>query len=148
MKKGVDFIGVGCGAMVFDNGLVFLAKRGEKCRNEKGLWDFPGGGVRFGETCEEAVTREIKEEYDLDIEVTELLEVIDHIIPKEGQHWVSPSFIAKKIGGTAKNMEPEKCSEFKWVKLSEINPEALSAPSKSNYFKYIQKYGLNAPNFA
>jgi 8-oxo-dGTP diphosphatase len=146
MKKGIDFIGVGTGAIIFnEEGKVFLARRGPKARNESGKWDFPGGSVEFGEPCEEAIKREIKEEYDFDIEVLELLEVVNHIIPEEKQHWVSPSFIAKKISGTPKNLEPEKCTEIKWADLSEINPDELTMPSRSNFLKFREKYGLKLP---
>ena len=145
MKTGIDFIGVGCGAMVFDNGLVFLAKRGPKARNEQGKWDFPGGSVEFGERCENAVKREIKEEYGMDIEVMELLDVVNHIIPEEKQHWVSPSFIAKRVSGKPEIKEPTKCTEIKWARLGEIDPSSLSSPSKLNFEKYVKKYGLNPP---
>lgn len=142
MKKGVDFIGVGAGAIVFnDNGEVLVAQRGPKARNEAGKWDFPGGSVEFGETCEDAVTRELKEEFEIDIEVIELLEVVNHILPKENQHWVSPSFVAKHIGGDPRITEPDKCTGFKWMKISEINPADLSESSKSNYNKFIERYG-------
>jgi mutator protein MutT len=142
MKKGVDFIGVGTGAIVFnDKGEVFVAQRGPKARNEAGKWDFPGGSVEFGETCENAVVRELKEEFEIDIEVIELLEVVNHILPEEQQHWVSPSFIAKHIGGVPRITEPEKCIEFKWINIAEINPNDLSQASKSNWQKFIEKYG-------
>lgn len=141
MIKGKDYIGVGCGAMIFnDEGKVFLSKRGKNVRNEVGKWDFPGGGVKFGEKCEDAVRREVKEEHDIDIEVTEFLEVVNHIIQEENQHWVSPSYVAKLISGEAKIMEPDKCDEIKWVKLSEIDPKTLSSASRSNFDKYIEKY--------
>ena len=108
MKRGVDHIGVGTGAMIFnDEGKVFIAKLGPKARNERGKWDFPGGSVEFGETCEDAIKREIMEEYDFKIKVVELLEVVDHIIKDEGQHWVSPSFVAKYVSGNPKIMEPK-----------------------------------------
>jgi len=84
MKKGIDYIGVGVGAMIFDSeGKVFIAKRGPKARNESGKWDFPGGSVEYGETCQNAVIREIKEEFDFDIEIVEFLELNNHIIKKE-----------------------------------------------------------------
>ena len=140
--KGVDYIGVGSGAMIFNSeGKVFMSQRGPKCRNEKGKWDFPGGSVDFGEKCEEAIIREIKEEHDMDIEVVELLEVVNHIIPEEGQHWVSPSFIAKHVSGEAKIMEPEKCTGLRWTDISEVDPEMLTSTSKSNLLKYREKYG-------
>jgi mutator protein MutT len=146
MKKGVDYIGVGCGAMIFnEEGKVFVSKRGKRARNEVGKWDFPGGGVKFGEKCEDALRRELKEEHDIDIEPIELLEVVDHILPEEKQHWVAPSYAAKLVSGEAKILEPEKCDEIKWVDLREINPEELSMTSQSNFLKYIEIHGYNAP---
>ena len=141
MKKGVDFIGVGSGAIIFNNeGKVFVAQRGPKARNESGRWDFPGGSVEYGERCEDAVARELMEEFEMEIEVLELLEVVNHILPEENQHWVSPSFIARHVSGVPKITEPEKCIGFKWLKISEINSEELSKSSLSNYLKFIEKY--------
>lgn len=49
MKRGIDYIGVGVGAIIVDGkGRLFLAKRGEKAKDERGLWEFPGGAVEFG----------------------------------------------------------------------------------------------------
>jgi len=146
MKKGVDYIGVGTGALIFNkNDEVFITRRGPKARNEAGKWDFPGGSVNFGERCEDAAVREIKEEFNIDIEITEFLEVVDHIITKENQHWVSPTFIAKYIGGEPKIMEPDKCTAFKWVKLNKINPHKLTIASSKNYQTYCHKYGTKPP---
>ena len=145
-KKGVDYIGVGCGAMIFNGeGKLFLAKRGNKDKNEFGKWEFPGGGVEFGEKCEDALKREIKEEFGIDIKVLELLEVSDHIIPEENQHWVAPSYVARLSSGEAKIMEPEKCDGIRWVSLSEIDPDKISLVSRSNFLKYIERHGYNAP---
>ncbi len=142
MKKGIDFIGVGTGAIIFnDEGKVLLAQRGPKARNENGKWEFPGGSVEFGETCEEAIVREIKEELEIDIKVIELVEVVNHILLEEKQHWVSPSFVARHVRGEPKIKEPEKCVGYKWVKISDINFDELSIASQSNYKKFVEKYG-------
>ena len=145
MKRGVDYIGVGAGAMIFNSeGKVFLSQRGEKARNESGKWDFPGGAVEFGEKCAKAVEREVLEEFNMKIKVTEFLEVVDHIIPEEKQHWVSPSFVAKYVSGEPKILEPEKCNEIKWVRLKNVNPDELSIASRSNFNFYIEKFGHKA----
>ena len=62
MKRGIDYIGVGVGAIIVDNrGRLFLARRGIKAKNERGLWEFPGGSVEFGETMAAALRREMRE---------------------------------------------------------------------------------------
>ncbi|MFA6296487.1 MAG: NUDIX domain-containing protein [Patescibacteria group bacterium] len=147
LRKGIDYIGVGTGAMIFNNiGQVFLAQRGIKARNEKGLWDFPGGSVEFGEKCEDATIREIKEEYGFEIEIMEFLEFVNHIMPTEKQHWVSTTFIAKYKSGQPKILEPEKCSQIKWINLKEINPRTLTIASQSDLKTYIKKFGFKIPS--
>ena len=46
---------------------------------EKDVWLAPGGGVQFGETIEEALIREFKEETNLDIQVSDFLGINEHI---------------------------------------------------------------------
>lgn len=85
MKRGIDYIGVGVGAIIVDNvGRLVLAQRGPQAKNERGLWEFPGGPVEFGERLAGALKREIHEEYGIEIEVGELLDVVNHILPDEG----------------------------------------------------------------
>ena len=96
VKIGVDVIGVGVGALVFnDQNEVFLAQRGPQAKNERGTWEFPGGSVEFGEKLVDAIQREFREEYGMVIAVTDLLSVDDHILPDECQHWVSPTYLAR-----------------------------------------------------
>lgn len=120
-KRGRDYIGVGVGAVILnDKDQVFLARRGEKANNERGLWECPGGSVEFGETLATALRREMREEYGVEIEVGELLDVVDHILPAEGQHWVSPSFLCRIVAGTPQICEPEKCSQIGWFSLDSL----------------------------
>ncbi len=56
MKRGIDYIGVGVGAIIRnEQGEVFLARRGPLAKNERGLWEFPGGAVEFGEKLADAL---------------------------------------------------------------------------------------------
>ena len=49
MKKGIDYIGVSAGAIIFnEKGEIFLSKRSQNTKNEKGCWETPGGSVEFG----------------------------------------------------------------------------------------------------
>lgn len=135
MIKGVDYIGVGIGAVVVGkDGKILLAKRGSKARNEHGKWEFPGGGIEFGDTMAETIKRELKEELDIEVELLQHLPPIDHILPSENQHWVTSMFIAKIINGTPKIMEPEKCDEIGWFSIEELEQMAsqLSQPTKKD----------------
>ena len=133
MQKGIDYIGVGVGAIIFNQeGKVFLAKRGRGARNEAGKWEFPGGGVEFNETLEQALAREMLEEYGFLIEVGSLLDVVSHIIPDEQQHWVSPSFICTMTSGTPIIKEPLKCDEIGWFELEHLPEEDLTLASKKS----------------
>ena len=124
MLAGRDYVGVGVGAMVFGaDGRVFLAQRGPLAKNERGCWEFPGGGVDFGERLDQAIRREFREEYGMEIAVERLLHVADHILPDEGQHWVAPTFVARHVGGAPEIREPGKCSAIGWFAL-----DALPAP--------------------
>jgi 8-oxo-dGTP diphosphatase len=140
MTPGQDYIGVGVGALIFDeNDKVFLAQRGPEARNERGTWEFPGGSVSYGETLEEAIVREIDEEYGMRIRVGELLDVIDHLLPEEGQHWVSPTFVAKHVSGEARILEPHKCTGIGWFTLDTL-PAPLSVVSAQNVKNYVKRH--------
>lgn len=58
------------GAAVVRDGRVLAARRTEPPRLA-GLWEFPGGKVEEGETDEQALVREIREELEVDIVVGE-----------------------------------------------------------------------------
>ena len=132
MKPGRDYIGVGVGAVVFNAaGEVFLSLRGAGSTNEAGTWEFPGGKVDFGETLEDAITREFLEEYGMHIELTGLLTVADHILPEEGQHWVSPTYLARHVSGEPQVLEPGKCTGIGWFQLDGL-PEPLSEVTRSD----------------
>lgn len=141
MKKGIDYIGVGVGAVIFnEKGEIFITKRGKKAKNEIGKWEIPGGGVEFGETLQNALKREIKEENDIQIEIIELLGVYDHIIPDEKQHWVSPTFICRLVKGIPKILEPEKCDEIGLFTLEEAQKLDLSLITKYDIGLLIKKF--------
>jgi 8-oxo-dGTP diphosphatase len=132
MKKGIDYIGVGVGAVIFDSrGRVFLAKRGREARNESGKWEFPGGG-EYGETLEHAIAREVREEYGIEIEVLGLLDVVNHLIPEERQHWISPTFLCRIASGTPCIREPYKCEKIGWFAIDAIPGDKLSLASKKS----------------
>lgn len=67
-------------AIIIESGKVFATQRGYG--DFKGGWEFPGGKIDEGETPEEALVREIKEELDTEVEVLELLDTVEYDYPK------------------------------------------------------------------
>jgi mutator protein MutT len=142
MKKGTDYIGVGCGALIInEKEEALLLKRGGATRNNAGYWSQPGGTVEFGETVDEAIIREIKEELNVDIELIRYLNYTDHIIPHEKQHWVAIAYLAKIVGGELKNMEPDKHEEIKWFPITEM-PELLAATTVNSVEAYLAQKNM------
>lgn len=141
MKRGIDYIGVGVGAVIVNpRGQVFMARRGPRAKNERGLWEFPGGSVEFGETLADALRREIREEYGIEIAVGALLDVVDHILPGEGQHWVSPTYICAVLSGEPAIREPEKCTAIGWFDPSAAPPN-LTVITRHNLEHYLRLTG-------
>src|SRR3990167_9245093 len=64
LKRGVDYIGVNVVFFCHDgNGNILLHKRSQLCRDEQGRWDSGAGSMEFGESFNEAIVREVAEEY-------------------------------------------------------------------------------------
>lgn len=60
-------------ALIKKENKVLIAKRSTGDINVMGKWEFPGGKVELNETEEEALKREIKEEFELDVKVLKFL---------------------------------------------------------------------------
>lgn len=127
MKKGIDCIGITVCYMCHDGeGNYLFQKRGENCRDERGRWDTGGGALEFGETVEEALHKELMEEYGVAPLETEFLGFRDVFREHEGQqtHWLSLNFRIRVDRNQAYNAEPHKFEEIGWFPLNNL-PEPL-----------------------
>lgn len=72
-KIGHDMVimNFSCACVVNDDGEILLQKRGDD--GNHGKWGLPGGAVEIGESLEEAVLREVKEETGLEVEITRFI---------------------------------------------------------------------------
>ena len=67
-------------AVIRDNDRIFATQRGYG--NYKGWWEFPGGKIEAGETPQEALKREIREELDTLVEVGDLVACVEYDYPE------------------------------------------------------------------
>ncbi len=97
-----------CGISVQDDAILLVHHEGV---GEKGrLWAPPGGGVIFGESTEEALRREYKEETGLEVEVKEFLFVNEYFAAP--LHAIELFFRVEIIGGMlAKGTDPEMSAD-------------------------------------
>lgn len=101
-------------AIICDGNKIFATQRGYG--EWKDWWEFPGGKMETGETPEEALRREIREELAIEISVGELLTTIDYDYPKF--HLTMHCYICKVIDGNLTLLEHE---DARWLTYDSLN---------------------------
>jgi 8-oxo-dGTP diphosphatase len=94
---------------------VMLIK--EVLEDKKEHWIFPGGGVEFGETIEEAAKREIKEELGIDVRIKEFLGFKEIIRPQFDYHTVIFFFMVETLN--EKILKTDKILDAKYFTIEE-----------------------------
>jgi 8-oxo-dGTP diphosphatase len=104
-------------ALLFDrNGALLMLKRAANSKSNPGKWELPGGKPNKGESFEESLRREVREETGFEINIYQSVGTADQEV--SGYHVVHVILIATiRSGGLCISHEH---SEFRWVKLSEI----------------------------
>ena len=82
----------------------------------KGRWEFPGGKIEAGETPQQALVREIKEELTADIKVGDLIHTIEYDYPEF--HLSMDCFWAEVVSGRLVLKEAE---EARWLGKNELD---------------------------
>ena len=94
--------------------IIFATQRGYG--DLKGGWEFPGGKIEEGETPQEALVREIKEELETEISVGELIDTIEYDYPTF--HLSMDCFWAEIVSGNLVLTEHEAA---KWLTKDELD---------------------------
>jgi mutator protein MutT len=97
------------------NNAYFVAKR-DKGGSIGGLWEFPGGKNRWGETEEETLKREYREELGLEIQVGSLLHTHDFVNKGTLYHLKAYLITAKDFSDLPLSVH----TSYKWVDKEEL----------------------------
>ena len=101
-------------AVIHRDGKIFATKRGYG--EYKGKWEFPGGKREEGESGEEGVDREIREELDSKVRIERLICTTDYDYPTF--HLTMDVYLSTLIEGKLTLLEHE---DAKWVSLDSID---------------------------
>ena len=104
-------------AILIHNNLVFACQRGYG--EFKDGWEFPGGKVEAGESPEEALRREIREELEVEVNVGDLIDTIEYDYP--AFHLSMKCYVCTIAGGSPHLLEHEAA---RWLSADQLDSVA------------------------
>lgn len=104
-------------AVIMKEGKVFATQRGYG--EFKDGWEFPGGKVEAGESPEEALRREIREELEVEVNVGELIDTIEYDYP--AFHLSMKCYACTIAGGSPHLLEHEAA---RWLSADQLDSVA------------------------
>lgn len=121
---------IAVGAVVFKDDRVLLVKRSNP--PAKGMWAVPGGKIQAGETMQQALIRELKEETGLNIKVGEIIYVFDVIQRNDNArlnyHYVIIDFLCELKDGQLK--AGDDALEARWISKKELKQINVNEKTK------------------
>ena len=130
---------MGVGAVILHGDSVLLVKRAHEPM--KGGWSLPGGTVELGETLEDAIRREIREETCLEVEVGPMVDVVDRIqYDPDGRvkyHHVLVDFVCRPRGGELRCASDAE--DAAWAPLTDLAPYAVAEATVSVISKAVER---------
>ncbi|MGA3044907.1 MAG: NUDIX hydrolase [Bryobacteraceae bacterium] len=106
---------LGVGALIFNRDKILLVERGKQPL--KGYWSLPGGVLEAGETLEQGIVREVREETGLEVRPLKVLEIFERIVRDASgapeYHYVLIDYICRVTGGSLR--AADDASRAEWV---------------------------------
>lgn len=114
--RGLPLLLVAAAALIDKDGRVLVAQRPEG-KPMAGLWEFPGGKVKEGETPEFALCREIEEELGIEVRECCFTPVAFSSHSYEDFHLLMPLYVCRMWKGI---VTPREGQAMKWMKVNEL----------------------------
>ena len=119
-------------AIIFYNERFLLIKRSEKARGDYNYWEFPGGRLEFGESPEDALLREIKEEVGISVELICPISAWS-FLKDENTHITGITFLCEVDAPFVRLSEEH--NEYAWVTHGELSGYNVYPGIKDNFKK-------------
>jgi 8-oxo-dGTP diphosphatase len=115
-------------ALIDADGRVLVQQRPEG-KPAAGLWEFPGGKIEPGETPEQALIRELKEELGIDTDAACLAPATFASEPSDhsDRHLVLLLYVCRKWRGVPRPLEG---GALRWVRVAELYGLAMPKPDR------------------
>jgi mutator protein MutT len=108
-------------ALIFRNGQLLITQRPANS-HLGGCWEFPGGKRESGETFEQCIIREIREELGVEISVGELFDEVSHTYPEKSVRL--KFFLCQLLTGEPR---PIDCAGVKWIQKAGLDEHQFPA---------------------
>ena len=106
-------------ALIKKDNKVLIAKRSTGDPNVLGKWEFPGGKIESGETPEQCIEREIREELATEVKAEKILGVVEYDYPEF--HLTMHCILCSIVSGELKLLEHESAKWLSKETLRSVN---------------------------
>ncbi|MFH1771133.1 MAG: NUDIX domain-containing protein [archaeon] len=125
-------------AFIVKEGKVLVIKRRPNDPHSPGIWDIPGGRIEEGENPYDGLTREVKEEVNLEVNIKVPL-YVDYFTRDDGQKITMLIFVCSPISKDVRLSEEH--TAFEWVEIENAKEkfEKHFYILIDNYLRYFKK---------
>lgn len=120
-------------AVIRDGDKILLHQRSLESRGQAGKWENAGGEVEAGETPEQAIVREIREELDVNFFPTEILYEDDFLNGEDTWH---VTIYEGSINGVPRIVSDQISSDLRWFNISELHDVDLTSYTRVDFVKF------------
>ncbi|MCK4635020.1 MAG: NUDIX hydrolase [Candidatus Aenigmarchaeota archaeon] len=111
----------GVAAIILDgNDKILINKRTKNCYWEPNVWSLPCGKVEENEDPREAIIRELKEEFGIDVQIVQKVSERTYFLKNEDADWIVYGYLCQIKNGNLKILEPKLTEEIKFISINQL----------------------------
>ena len=133
MENKIQKIGVT--AFIIKDGRLLVVKKSKNELFLSGYYEMPGGKVEFGESTEDALLREVKEETSLRIKIIKPYSTFSYLSNNNQRHTIDIQFLTELTDNPDNIKLSSEHDEFKWIEKEEIDNYKISDQMKAAILK-------------